>query len=236
MSNSYFQFKYFTVWHDRCAMKVGTDGVLLGAWIPYGSYQCALDVGAGTGLISLQLAQRMPDVRITAVEIDAEAAQQARENVLRSPWGDRIEVVCQDFGGFEPAEKYDLIVSNPPFFVDALKCPDRHRSLARHTVGRLNYDSLLRRASSLLRPEGKVCLIVPFGQEKSVEDIGWLHKLYPSRRVRVYTKAGKPCKRVLLQLEFRFGQCVEETLCLMEPDGSFTQAYKDLVEPFYLKM
>ena len=92
MSNSYFQFKYFTVWHDRCAMKVGTDGVLLGAWVPYGSYQCALDVGAGTGLISLQLAQRMPDVRITAVEIDAEAAQQARENVLRSPWGDRIEV------------------------------------------------------------------------------------------------------------------------------------------------
>ena len=236
MSHTSFTFKQFTVHHDKCAMKVGTDGVLLGAWAPVDDAVRILDVGTGTGLIALQMAQRNTHAFVTAIEIDSDAAMQAMENTQVSPWAERIGVVCADFKDFHPDGMYDLIVSNPPFFVDALKCPDRHRSLARHTVGRLNYDSLLRRASSLLRPEGKVCLIVPFGQEKSVEDIGWLHKLYPSRRVRVYTKTGKPCKRVLLQLEFRFGQCVEETLCLMEPDGSFTQAYKDLVEPFYLKM
>ena len=152
MSDSSFLFKQFIVHHDRCAMKVGTDGVLLGAWAPVDQAHTALDVGTGTGLVALQLAQRNPHLRVTAVEIDAPAAAQAAENVAGSPWPDRIEVVCADFNDFQPDGRFDLIVSNPPYFVDALPCPDRQRNTARHAGG-LNYDLLFRRSARLPRAE-----------------------------------------------------------------------------------
>ena len=117
MPNPYFQFKQFTVRHDKCAMKVGTDGVLLGAWAPVQDVKRILDVGAGSGLISLQLAQRNPEAVITSVEIDPAAAAQAQENIQSSPWSNRMEVVCCDFRKYHPEDKFDLIVSNPPFSV-----------------------------------------------------------------------------------------------------------------------
>ena len=120
MSNPYFQFKQFTVRHDKCAMKVGTDGVLLGAWAPVQNAKYILDVGAGSGLISLQLAQRNPWASITSIEIDPAAAAQAKENIQSSPWSDRMEVICSDFRDYHAENKFDLIVSNPPYFVDAL--------------------------------------------------------------------------------------------------------------------
>lgn len=139
MPKSSFKFKQFTIFHDKCAMKVGTDGVLLGAWAPADKAKRILDVGTGTGLIALQLAQRNPHARITAIEIDAAAAGQATENVSHSPWADRVEVICHDFRDYQPENRFDLIVSNPPYFIDALKCPDEQRCTARH-AGNLNYD------------------------------------------------------------------------------------------------
>lgn len=146
-------------------MKVGTDGVLLGAWAPADKAKRILDVGTGTGLIALQLAQRNPHARITAIEIDAAAAGQATENVSHSPWAGRVEVICHDFRDYQPENRFDLIISNPPYFIDALKCPDEQRCTARHT-GNLNYDLLFRRSASLLEEQGVVSIIIPAEAEK----------------------------------------------------------------------
>ncbi|MDO4162886.1 MAG: methyltransferase [Bacteroides sp.] len=235
MPKSFFQFKHFTVWHDRCAMKVGTDGVLLGAWVPQGNYRRILDVGTGTGLIALMLAQRMPEAKIVGVEIDAAASEQARENVSRTEWADRIEIECCDFRNYQSDETFNLIVSNPPYFIDALKCPAEQRSVARH-AGSMNYDLLFRRSASLLHPDGQICIIIPSEIEKNVTDAAWNHHLYPCRRLRVYTKPGKPCRRVLLAFSFKESICAEDALCIESEAQQYTAEYIALTRDFYLKM
>ena len=134
MANPYFKFKQFTIWHDKCAMKVGTDGALLGAWAAPKEARNILDIGTGTGLVALMLAQRC-QAFIDAIDIDADACLQAEENVARSPFADRIRVHCCALNDFHPSapSHYDLIVSNPPYFHQALKCPDPKRNRARHT-------------------------------------------------------------------------------------------------------
>ena len=132
MPNSFFSFKKFTIHHDRCAMKVGTDGVLLGAWTDVAHSKHLLDIGSGTGLVALMLAQRCTG-EITGIEIDKEAVEQSRENVAASPWKERIEILWQDVRQYTPNDLYDTIVSNPPYFVDSLKCPDGQRNTARHS-------------------------------------------------------------------------------------------------------
>lgn len=233
MSHTSFTFKQFTVCQDKCAMKVGTDGVLLGAWAPVGQAARILDVGTGTGLIALQMAQRNSLARVTAVEIDADAAAQARQNVAGSPWEERIEVVCADFEAFCSDKPYDLIVSNPPYFVDALRCPDGQRSQARH-AGSLNYVSLFRHAAGLLSREGRVSVIVPSEVAGQVEDAAWTHGFYPEHRTRVYTKEGKPSRRTLMTFGRRLYPLREDALYISAPDGSYTEAYKALTRDFYL--
>lgn len=235
MSKSFFQFKQFTVFHDKCAMKVGTDGVLLGAWAPVEKAENILDVGTGTGLIALQLAQRSPQARIAAIEIDLAAAEQAAENVSRSPWDDRVEVICQDFRDYCPESRFDLLVSNPPYFVDALKCPDGQRCMARHTGG-LNYDLLFSRSSSLLKEQGRVSIIIPAEVEKKVVDTAWDHRLFLSHRLQVFTKPGKPCRRVLLTFGFEMKPCKEERLCIEAAHGGYSDEYRALTKDFYLNM
>ncbi|MDR1004057.1 MAG: methyltransferase [Prevotellaceae bacterium] len=234
MSNGYFEFKQFTVWHDRCAMKVGTDGVLLGAWACAAHPARMLDVGTGTGLIALMLAQRYPSASVTAIEIDPAAAGQAVGNVAQSPWADNISVVCTDFRRFTAALPFDLIVSNPPYFVDALHSPDHRRSMARHTR-ELSYEQLLAHASELLAPDGSVCLILPAEMEAMVTDIAWKHRLFPQRRLSVFTRAGKPCRRVLLALGRQSADVVNETLCIERAPGIRTPEYAALTQDFYLK-
>lgn len=235
MSNPYFKFKQFTVWHDRCAMKVGTDGVLLGAWAEAEESRKVLDIGTGTGLITLMLAQRNPLSQITAIEIDEAAAAQAEINVARSPWANRIEIVCNDFSLFQTENKYNLIVSNPPYFVDALNCPDRQRNMARHTC-ELNYELLFRRSAHLLDEQGRVCIIIPTEAEKLVIDTAWRCKLYPSRRLHVFTKPSKPSRRVLISFGHQEQVCIEETLCIEVEHHQFTPEYIALTRDFYLKM
>ena len=235
MSNPYFEFKQFTVHHDRCAMKVGTDGVLLGAWTPVENRRTALDVGTGTGLIALQMAQRNPGLHVTAIEVDAGAARQAQDNVAQSPWADRIEVVCHDFGDCPLTGTFDLIVSNPPYFVDALKCPDSRRNAARHAGG-LNYDLLFRRSSGLLSDGGCVSVIVPSEVESQVLSAAGNHGLYPLRRMRVHTKPGKPCRRVLMDFGRSLEPCSEQVLCIHQADGSYSPEYVALTGDFYLKL
>lgn len=236
MATPYFKFKQFTVYHDRCAMKVGTDGVLLGAWAPVDNVEKTLDVGTGTGLIALQLAQRNREMKITAIDIDSDAAMQAQENISRSPWADRVEVICCDFRNYAPSERFNLIVSNPPYFVDALKCPDKQRNAARHT-DTLSYDVLFFHAADLLCEHGIVSLIIPSEIEKTVREIAQNYHFYPVKCLRVVTKPGKPCRRVLLNFSLQQpDSCQEGTLCIEHEHHNYTPEYIALTKDFYLNM
>jgi tRNA1Val (adenine37-N6)-methyltransferase len=242
MSNSYFQFKQFTIWHDRCAMKVGTDGVLAGALTPVSGCRRILDVGTGSGLIALMLAQRCSEAEITAIEINAEAAAQAQENFDASPWPDRLHLVQGDFNDFEAKVPFDLLVSNPPYFTDALKAPDPQRSVARHN-DTLNYHQLFLHARQLLQPAGVCCLIIPAESETFVRDMAARNHFFPQAITRIFTKPGKPCRRLFITYWqggehdlYYPDQCQESTLYLMNADSSYSADYRALTDDFYIKL
>lgn len=234
MSNSYFQFKQFTVWHDKCAMKVGTDGVLLGAWTSVQHSRRILDIGTGTGLVALMLAQRSQSA-ITALEIDSQAAVQATENVGRSPWRDRVEVVVADFKQYRPDTQFDVIVSNPPYFVDSMKCPDNQRSIARHN-NELTYDDLLCGVSVLLSPDGAFTLVIPTDAADRVKDIAQTYCLYPAQQLDVITKPGGTPKRTLITFTFTQQECRTEELLTEVARHQYSDAYAALTKEYYMKL
>ena len=235
MGAEVFRFKQFEVHQQRSAMKVGTDGVLIGAWASVQPTDRAiLDIGTGTGLIALMLAQRSPEAKIVGVEIEPESVAQARENVDRSPWSNRVEIVESAVQEFATEERFDLIVSNPPYFVDSQKCPDEGRNRARHTDS-LSFEELMKAAERLLTPEGRLAVIVPAEAALSVVAAGRLHLL---RRCDVKTKptAGAP-KRVMLEFSPRFGgAAVRESLTIGDGTaGGYSPEYRALTRDFYLK-
>lgn len=235
MPKPYFTFKQFTIYHDRCAMKVGTDGVLLGAWTNLENANRILDVGTGTGLIALMLAQRTKDATITAIDIDADAVSQAQENVLASPWKDRVEVALQDICTYAPDSLFDSIVSNPPYFANSLKCPDGQRTTARHTDS-LDANRLIGKVTELLTSEGRFSLILPADQTDELLRIAEEKGLYPSRITRVITRPGLPPKRVLVEFR-KTTQICEETELVVELDRHvYSEDYIVLTKDFYLKM
>ncbi|MBO7417433.1 MAG: methyltransferase [Bacteroidaceae bacterium] len=242
MSNAYFQFKHFTVWHDRCAMKVGTDGVLVGALAPSQGFKRILDVGTGSGLIALMMAQRCPDAEITAIEIDESAASQAKENFASSPWNERIHLVLSDFNEYETDEPFDLIVSNPPYFADALKNPDPQRSVARHN-DTLNYYQLFLQARKLLQKSGLCCLIIPTEMADFVNEMGARNHFFPKAVTHIFTKPGKPCRRLFItywrgdDYDLYYPDKLQEnTLYLMDADGKYSTEYRLLTKDFYIKL
>ena len=181
MANDYFQFKQFTIHQQRCAMKVGTDGTLLGAWaqVPIKSARI-LDIGTGTGLIALMMAQRFPEATVLGIDIDGEAVNQAQENVVLSP---------QNVLDFEYKEGFDAIVSNPPYFVDALTCPDQQRTIARHTIS-LTYEGLMKSAYRLLKPDGMFSLVIPSECRSTLEAEACLAGFFLSRVTQLYIEEG----------------------------------------------
>ncbi|CUW23309.1 tRNA1(Val) (adenine(37)-N6)-methyltransferase [Serratia grimesii] len=232
-----FTFKQFFVAHDRCAMKVGTDGVLLGAWAPLAQAQRVLDIGSGSGLIALMLAQRSTDsVLIDAVELDEAAAAQARDNVLESPWSQRIQVHAQDIHDFAQhhAGEYELIVSNPPYFEPAVACRDQARHNARYTET-LTHDALLASAEQLLAPNGTFCVVLPhdIGEafESNAHGRGW----HTAQRLNVSDRADTPLHRVLLALTRQPTDAnVERKLAIKLADGGYTDDFRHLITDFYL--
>jgi len=219
MSNTFFRFKQFTVWHDRCAMKVGTDGVLLGAWCHSSPYHLSpvtyhppitiLDIGTGSGLIALMLAQRFPTAHIDAIDIAPKAIEQANYNFELSPWQDRLHAhLCplQDWSrtkssiiNHQSSIAYDLIVSNPPYFVDSLKNPDHGRELARHT-DTLSYSELLEHSARLLNDNGTLALVLPASEEQNIIRLATTYGLYHTRLTRVFSKPTKPTSiRILIE-------------------------------------
>ena len=236
MSNPYFQFKQFTVWHDKCAMKVGTDGVLLGAWTSVQGARRGGDVGTGTGLVALMLAQRSPaDVKIVALEVDTAAVEQAKENVARSFWKEQIEVVQADFNQYHSSGKFDVIVSNPPYFVGSLKCPDVQRNAARHDTS-LTYEELLKGVAGLLAEDGTFTVVIPADVADRVKGIASMWYLYAVRQLNVITKPGGVPKRVLIAFSFGNRECVVEELLTEIARHKYSEEYIMLTREYYLKM
>lgn len=194
MSNDYFRFREFTVRQSRCAMKVGTDGCLLGAWAVGGA--TVLDVGTGTGLIALMMAQRYADAVVDAIDIEPEACAQAVENVEASPFAQRIRVSQADVRHWQGA--YSAIVCNPPFFSDSLVSPDRQRSMARHTLT-LSYRELAECSHSLLSDDGRLSVIVPYDSRSRFESEAIIAGFFKSREWTVRTTINKPPRRCLLE-------------------------------------
>ena len=229
-----FQFKQFTIHQQRSAMKVGTDGVLVGAWASVrANDRTILDIGTGTGLIALMLAQRNPEAEVVAVEIDSESAAQARDNVAASLWSDRVTVEECAVQDFVSDRKFDLIVSNPPYFVDSQKCPDGSRNTARHT-DTLSFSELMKAAERLLAPDGRFAVIVPAEAAMSVVAAGNLHLV---RRCDVRTKPSAQPKRVMLEFSPRFeGAALREELTIGDgTNGGYSPEYVALTRDFYLK-
>ena len=207
-------------------MKVGTDGVLLGAWATGGTR--VLDIGTGTGIIALMLAQRCPQAQVTAIDIDEGAVRQASHNVAQSPFADRIEVLHESVQDFDGADGcFDAIMSNPPFFIDSLNAPDRQRNIARHAET-LTYGQLMQAAWRLLADGGEFSVVVPFDYRQRMEDEATVVGFFPSRVYAVRTSARKPAKRFLLA--FRKHPCPCERTEITLGDEAYTLLTKD----FYL--
>jgi tRNA1Val (adenine37-N6)-methyltransferase len=241
MSTSTFQFRQFTIHQDRTAMKVGTDGVLLGAWTPVANARRILDIGTGTGLIALMAAQRNPTALIDALEIDAEAAAQAQDNVNASPWADRIRVLHTDFLTYAPTSDvapYDVILSNPPFFTETLQSPDARRAAARHAASSLPFEQLIAGAASLLAPEGVLALIYPYATDSEVQTAAIRAQLYCSDLCTVCTTPTKPPKRLMALFrpsapDYGFRR---STLSIHAAGGAYSEEYRRLTQEFYLKL
>ncbi|WP_018108600.1 tRNA1(Val) (adenine(37)-N6)-methyltransferase [Bacteroides propionicifaciens] len=235
MATPYFRFKQFTVWHDRCAMKVGTDGVLLGAIAPIYNKSNVLDVGTGSGLIALMLAQRNSTAEITAIELDADAAQQARENFDKSPWATRLTLHNLNFKYFNHPDKFDLIVSNPPYFVNSLLSPSIAKNAARHTEG-LSFTDLLSGVARLLTDEGIACFILPIEAKDNFTAIAQSLKLNLTRCIQIQTNLGGKIRRVILEFQFKESDLVEEDLLIEIERHKYSSAYIELTKEFYLNM
>lgn len=215
-------------------MKVGTDGVLLGAWFPLEPGMSVLDIGTGTGLVAIMAAQRGAG-SVTAVEIDAGAAAQAAENAAASEWGAVIQVVRADVSEFRPGVKFDRIVCNPPYFRDSLRCPDAGRNTARHNDS-LSYETLMECAVLLLAPAGRFSVVIPYDAVETLLKCAAAQGLGLCRRTDVVTVAGKAPKRSLVELGLDGGSCAgHDVLCMFASDGTATPEYSALVRDFYLK-
>lgn len=241
MSKQPFQFKQFSVHQDRCAMKIGTDGVLLGAWAPLDhSPDSILDIGAGTGILALMMAQRSDAMLIDALEIDEDAYEQAVENFERSDWGDRLFCYHAAFDEFveemQDEEKYDLIISNPPFYSAEFTSENDQRNKARFAEA-LPFDELLDGVSKLLASEGIFSLIIPYSEEEKFLKLAANNSLFPKKITRVKGHKDAEIKRSLLSLSFKKeGTPETDELVLEISRHHYTKEYRDLVSPFYLKL
>lgn len=216
-------------------MKVGTDGVLLGAWTDTGNAGSILDVGTGTGLIALMLAQKT-NAPVDAIDIDENACRQACENVAASPFSKQIRVIHSSFADFQPADKYDLIVSNPPYFSQSLKSPDDKRSKARHDDHLLLHD-LIGGSKKILSESGRIALILPVEQERKLTEILTQNQLYRTRQTNVIPVAGKQIKRILVELSATPApDYAPECLAIEVERHKYTKEYEALTRDFYLNM
>ena len=234
-----FTFKQFSIEQDMCSMKVGTDGVLLGAWADVSNAKMLLDIGAGTGVIAIMLAQRTMNtegVKVHAVEIDPMAALQAKENMSDSPFSERLGGVNDSIQSFAKSVSltYDVIVSNPPFFTGGTFSSNQDKTNVRHTV-KLPHGDLLQATRSLLAKNGKFCVILPLIEGLRFQDIARTYGFYCTKKTEVYTLTDKAVERLLLQFELNEKEMVSDKLIMLNSQerNDYTDAYKELTKDFY---
>jgi len=235
MANDYFQFKKFTIRQDKCAMKVGTDGVLLGAWANLDHTQRLLDIGTGTGLIAIMAAQRNPEVVADAIEIDPQAFGQARENVRNCPWRERIRLFQGQVQTFFPGYQYDSIVCNPPFFINSTKTPELTRTLARHCET-LSHADILQVSDQLLLPEGRLCVILPIVEADHFIKSALTKKWFINKLTNVCPTPAKPPKRKLIELSKIETPYIEDSVIIEIERHVYHETYIKLTQDFYLKL
>lgn len=229
-----FRFKQFEIRDELSAMKIGTDGVLLGAWVDISNDSTILDIGTGTGLVALMCAQRNKEATIEGIDIVEDAVMEARQNVTSSPWDKRITIVNSDIRTYAPDTRYDHIVSNPPFFLSSLHSPDAARTTARHTTT-LTYGDLVTAAERLLRPEGRLSVVLPTDCAMQFRYTAF-ERLWLRHITDVTTREGEAPKRTLMEFQLTSYPLMprHDTLTIHHADGSYTEQYRRLTEEFYL--
>jgi tRNA1Val (adenine37-N6)-methyltransferase len=232
-----FQFKQFEVAQDSSAMKVNSDGVLLGAWASCKGAESVLDIGTGTGVIALMAAQKNPTAKVIGIEIDQDSCKQAEANFKKSPWHGNLSVVSdpiQKFGK-ESEMKFDHIISNPPFFSGGTLSDNQPKNIVRHTV-KLSHGDLLLAIRRLLSPEGRVSIILPVIEGLRFIEIVERYRFFISRKTLMRPRAGKPAERILF--EFRQSEVKkseDNEIVMYENEGKeYTAQYKELTGDFYL--
>ena len=229
-----FQFKHFEIDDELSAMKIGTDGVLLGAWVDVRDARSILDVGTGTGLVAIMCAQRNATARVHGIDIVEDAATEAQQNMSRTAWHDRLSAEHADLRSYNPDVRYDHIVSNPPFFLTSLHSPDTVRAMARH-ADTLPYADLIAAAERLLMPGGRLSVVLPTECAAAFRRVAF-ERLWLSRITDVVTREGEAPKRTLMefQLSDRPLMPCADSLTIQAKDGSFAPEYRHLTEEFYL--
>ena len=231
---SEFRFKQFTIIQDKTAMKLSTDSVLLGAWADAKNPAKILDIGTGTGVIALMLAQRFKNAEITAIEIEKNAFCEAKKNAKNSPWHNRINILHNDFLNFakNTSIEYDLIVSNPPFFENQLLPNDKNKQIARHTT-KLPFDKLSENVAKLLSDKGYFCVIIPYNQCSNFVHLCSKSGLFASRKNTVFPTEKKQPNRILLQFNKKTQHIVNQTITIRK-NNIYTNEYLELTKDFYL--
>ena len=236
MSETSFHFKQFAIHQDKCAMKVGTDAVLLGSWVQTGKASSILDIGTGSGVIALMLAQKC-NTLIDAIDIDETAYLQSSQNFKTSAWSNRLKSLHLSLQEFSKVHdgNYDLIVTNPPYFHHASKPAEESRLNARHH-DLLTFDELLAGVRKLLKTDGRFFVILPCKEGLEFLDKAQRIELFCNHILRIKTKADKNEKRLIMEFGFHFGVMEEKEIIIQEEDGSFTQDYIDLTRDYYIHL
>ncbi len=232
-----FHFKQFSLFHHQSTMKVGTDAVLLSAWADVNNADSILDVGTGSGIIAMIMAARSK-ARVDAVEIDPASCHEAEENFARSPFNNRLKLFRQDFTTFASKTnlRYDLIISNPPFFINDMKSENLQKNNARHT-DTLSYKDLCQGTAHLLSSNSRFCVVLPYTESKYFIDIALQNNLFLAKKMLIFPK---PCSRPnRVNMEFvknKPGNTEEEKFIIRNENGNFTQQYVDLLSNYYISI
>lgn len=234
MGQKTFHFKQFSIKQDKCAMKVNTDGVLLGAWANGRGATHILDIGTGTGVIALMLAQQNNKAKITAIDIDENAYLESQENFAASLWNKNLNAQHTSLQNFHIETKFDVIISNPPYFIHDYKTEDEAKNMAKHSTA-LNYDELLDGINSLLSNQGKAFLIIPIFNLLMFQTKAESFEFYLTKLTEVTAVEGKQPYVVLMQIERKRRALIKSRLLIQTVQGEFAEEYKDLTKEYYLK-